>query len=273
MSFDRELFFNKVRHDPFDGTLSGAQVIGTEAILDSAIRNGVTDPHHVANVLAQVFHETGGYMLGIKETVYASHSDKSPSDMTVISRLDRAYAKGQLPWVREPYWRDGAFGRGPIMLTHWHNYEKMGERLGVPLRTSPNLALDPEVGADIAVVGMSEGMFTGKKLSDYHFPSAIYDVPSRNPRRIVNGQDGTDQKVADYHCAFYDALLAGGWSEGGVEHVVSNEVDPRPDRGGGPQREPASRRKVTAATGIAAIIAFTTALLGVSWDWLKGLFQ
>jgi predicted chitinase len=212
---DRSKFFASLRKRDsgvFGTSLSQAQVDGTEAILDSCIRNRVTDPHHVAHVLAHVYRETGGHMLPIKETVYASHKDKNPSDATVKARLEKAWKVGKLSWVTTPYWRDGAFGRGPIQITHWANYEKMGKRLGVPLRQKPELALDPKIGADIAVVGMAEGLFTGNKLSDYTFPQALDARSQDHPRRIVNGKDGSDQLVSGYHRAFYSALQAGGYS-------------------------------------------------------------
>lgn len=210
---DHRAFFDAIRKTVFKGRMSQPQVEGVNAILDSALRNNVTDPHHVADILANVRRETGGHMLPIKETVMPSHKDKNPSDATVIKRLDAAFKSGKLPWVRTPYWRDGAFGRGPIQITHWSNYEKMGKRLGIPLRQNPDLALDPDHGADIAVVGMSEGMFTGKKLSDYEFPSALDAKPANHPRRIVNGPDGSDAEIKRDHLAFHKALVDAGWSD------------------------------------------------------------
>lgn len=189
----------------FGTSLSTGQVQGVEALLDSCDRNRVANPHHVANILAQVYHETGRRMLPVRETF-------AGSDDEAISRLERAWKAGKLPWVKTPYWRDGGFGRGQIQLTNWPMYEKMGERLGLPLRAKPSLALDLKIGADVAVIGMSEGLFTGKKLSDYTFPAALNALPKNNPRRIVNGQDGTDEDVAGYHRAFYAALNAAGYS-------------------------------------------------------------
>lgn len=211
-TIDRAKFFQALREGPIFGkTLKQTDVEGVEVILDTSIALGVTDIHHISNQLAQVYHETGGYMLPIKETVYASHKDKNPSDATVIARLDNAYAKGQLPWVKTPYWRDGWFGRGPIQLTHEHNYKRMGDAIGVNLVVNRDLALDPNIGAKIVTVGMSRGLFTGKKLSDFNFPDALNAAPSLNPRRIVNGADGTDKTVAGYHNAFLNALRAGGY--------------------------------------------------------------
>jgi predicted chitinase len=213
---DRGIFFAELRKRGsrvFGASLSQPQVEGVEAILDSCIRHNVTDPHHVAHCLAEVYHETGGYMLGIKETVMPSHKDKRPSDETVKARLEKAWKAGRLPWVKAPYWRDGGFGRGPIQLTTWPNYERMGKQLGVDLRHDPDLALDTKIGADIAVVGMSEGMFAGRKLSNYAFPSALNASPANHPRRIVNGKDGTDAEVAGYHRAIHAALIAAGYGK------------------------------------------------------------
>lgn len=226
---DRAKFYASLRKRDsgvFGTSLSQAQVDGTKAILDSAKRNGVTSTHHVAHILAHVYHETGTYMLPIKETVYKSHKNKNPSDATVIARLNRAWARGQLSWVRTPYWRDGAFGRGPIQTTHWRNYIKMGTRLGLPLRQKPELLLVPEHGADSAVVGMAEGLYTGKKLSDYRFPDDLNNGWRTHPRRIVNGKDGTDAKISRYHRAFYAALVAAGWTG---EAAQPNPTPPPPD--------------------------------------------
>ncbi len=209
---DRSAFFAALRRRDsgvFGTRLSQAQVEGTEALLDAAQWYGLQDPRHVANCLAQTYHETGGYMLPIKETVFASHRDRNPSDATVIARLDRAWQEGQLPWVSRPYWRDGWFGRGQIQITHKANYRKMGARLGIDLVGDPAKALDPEISARIVVVGMAEGLFrAGHDLETY------FDDETDDPhgaRRIVNGPDGTDSKVAGYHNAFLHGLRAGGW--------------------------------------------------------------
>lgn len=207
---NRTAFFAALR-PAFGGKLSAPQVLGIEVILDAAAAAGVNDAHHVANVLAQVRKETGEYMSPIKETVMPQHKDKNPSDAEVIRRLDRAWANGQLPWVKSPYWRDGAFGRGQVQITHWSGYERLGPAVGANLRENPDLALVPEISAKIAVIGMRDGLFTGKKLADYRFPDALNAKPDSNPRRIINGKDGTDATVAAFHRQFHAALVAGGW--------------------------------------------------------------
>jgi hypothetical protein len=194
---DRKAFFDAIRaHIKLDQFA----VDGINALLDQ----GQDLPlHHMANILAQVRRETGGLMGPIKETVMASHKDRNPSDAEVIRRLDNAFARGQLEWVRTPYWREGWFGRGQIQITHERNYRRFG--------VSKDQALELRHSARIAVVGMMDGMFTGRKLSDFSFPAALDALPAQNPRRIVNGVDGSDREVAASHRMFAAALERAGW--------------------------------------------------------------
>jgi hypothetical protein len=202
---NRQAFYAALRarnNGAFGTALSQRQVEGIEALLDA----GAGLPlHHMANVLAQVYRETGGGMYPVKETVMPHHKDKNPSDAEVIARLDRAFAAGRLPHVRAPYWREGYFGRGVIQLTHRQNYAKFGI-------TNPDDALRPATSAHIAVTGMRDGVFTGRKLADFVFPEALDLPPIQNPRRIVNGRDGSDEAVATLHRMFAGALTAAGWT-------------------------------------------------------------
>lgn len=200
MSLDRKAFFAALRGTVLFRRFAQRQVDGIEALLDV----GRALPlHHMANVLANVYRETGGGMYPIKETVFPHHRNKNPTDAEVIRRLDRAYARGQLPWVRTPYWRDGAFGRGQLQITHAANYAKFGI-------TNFDDALKLDVSARIAVQGMRDGMFTGKKLSDYTFPRDLDNPPRTDPRRIVNGVDGSDDEVRRNHMIFAAALMSAG---------------------------------------------------------------
>ncbi len=211
---NRSTFFAEIR--PAFGALNTAQVEGMEALLDA----GAGLPlHHMANILAQVRRETGGYMSPIKETVMPHHKNKNPSDAEVIRRLDNAFAAGKLKWVKTPYWRDGWFGRGQIQLTHRANYLKFGI-------TNPENAMHLAVSAKVAVRGMVEGMFTRRKLADYDFPAAIDAPPAQNPRRIVNGQDGSDREIARFHRDFANALAAAGWSVSPPKPPVSAPKPP-----------------------------------------------
>jgi putative chitinase len=196
----REVFFSVVRMEVFGGRLNQDRVDNLNVILDTWERlYPDADVHWIANSLAQIHHETGGKMTPIRETF-------ADSDRQAMDRLERAWRLERLPWVRKPYWQDGWFGRGHIQLTHLPNYVKMEKRTGHPLVDRPSLLLVPSVSAEVAIIGMVEGLFTGKKLSDYSFPDDLDAPLERNPRRIINGPDGTDSKVAALHKRFLKAL-------------------------------------------------------------------
>lgn len=203
---DRSLFFSSIRKSLFAGKISQGQVDGVEAILLACERAGVSDLRHVANIFAQVYHETGGQMLPVKETVYASSADRNPSDATVIARLDAAFRKGQLPWVKTVYWRTGWFGRGLIQITHEDNYRRLGAEIGIDLVANRDLALSLGIAAQIAVIGMRDGLFRGQKLADFF--SSKTDAPAA-ARAIVNGDTkAVGPEIARYHAAFLAALTA-----------------------------------------------------------------
>jgi predicted chitinase len=187
----------------FGGELSQSQVDGCEIIIAASSGMPIS---HVAYILATAFHETGRLMQPIKETVSASHTNKNPSDATVVNRLNAAFEKGQLKWVRTPYWdfdESGKswFGRGYVQLTHKSNYIKAASKLGVDMDVNPDLAMVPTVAARVLIRGCDEGWFTGKKLSDY-LPGDYVGA-----RRIVNGTDKAST-IASYAKQFEVALDA-----------------------------------------------------------------
>lgn len=199
---NRTTLFAYLRRLPFGGRLSTAQVSGVETILNIWLTLGHTDLRWLAYILATAFHETGGTMQPVRETLAAS-------DARAVANLDRAYAAGKLPQVKTPYWRPDAsgkswLGRGFVQLTHRRNYEAASRLTGVDLVANPGRAMEPDIAAKILVEGMSAGLFTGRRLADY-FGSAADDPAGA--RRIVNGTDKA-QLIASYHRAILDALKA-----------------------------------------------------------------
>lgn len=251
---NRQAFFDGIRPH-FGGQLSAAQVAGMNSLLDA----GAGLPlHHMAHILANVRRETGGYMGPIKETVMPHHKDKLPSDAEVIRRLDRAYKAGKLPWVTSPYWRDGWFGRGQIQITHKSNYAKFGI-------SNPDDALRPHISAHIAVKGMTEGLFTGKKLSDYNFPADLSNPPSGHPRRIVNGPDGSEAEVSRYHGEFAKALSGAQWGAKPADPLTR----PAPQVNETPKSEHVAPEIKLIPVLLAAIAAGAASL----WGFIQGWFQ
>lgn len=85
-------------------------------------------------------------------------------------------------------------GRGYVQLTGRTNYLKNGQRLGIDLVNNPDLALEPATAYEIAVRGMKEGWFTGKRLSNYIQASKQPDYA--NARRIINVMDHAEDIAA-----------------------------------------------------------------------------
>lgn len=184
----------------------------TRMIIDYAKSNGVLR-NQLAYILATAWHETAFTMKPIREA-------KGETDDQSIVRLESAYSKGQLPWVRSKYWtknKEGRsyFGRGFVQLTHETNYAKAGKELDKPLVTNPSLALDPEIATKILVHGMLEGWFTGHKLYNYVL---ISSSDFYNARKVVNGLDKA--RDIEKYAKEYDLLLR--------EEGYGNEVEPEP---------------------------------------------
>lgn len=111
-------------------------------------------------------------------------------------------------------------GMGYVQLTWLANYEKASKKLGVDFVSNPKLLLEPRYSAEIIVIGMKDGWFTGKKLSDY---ITLQKSDFVNARRIVNGTDKA-QEIADL-AREYDALLR---AEGYGETSLAPKPAPQP---------------------------------------------
>jgi hypothetical protein len=99
------------------------------------------------------------------------------------------------------------YGRGDVQLTWYENYEQMGKIMGIPLLEKPDLALDPDISAQILVEGMilgksRRGDFTGYSLENFFNPQR--DDPF-GARRIINGLDSA-HTIAGYHHKFLEAI-------------------------------------------------------------------
>lgn len=141
-----------------------AQCQSIAQIITSFQINGDRDFRKLAYILATALHESK--LLTIKEI--------------------RGNAGSDLYNLQEKYWNTGFYGRGFVQLTHKDNYIKMGKRLNIDLVNNPELALNKIHASDILVIGMMEGIFTGKSLKDYINSNGEDYFTAR---KIVNGLD------------------------------------------------------------------------------------
>ncbi len=189
---NRELFFQHIRKEPFSGRMTAPQVAGVEAILDACQK--LTDVRWTAYILATVFHETGARMQPVREGFKTT--DKAARDY--VRRIGYPYAEPD-PITGHVY-----YGRGHVQLTWAKNYRSVGEAIDVDLYNEPELALNPATSIRILLLGMTNGLYTGKKLGDY-FKGAKADPVGA--RKIVNGTDRA-ALIAGYYHAFLAAIRA-----------------------------------------------------------------
>ncbi|MGI0484980.1 peptidoglycan-binding protein [Pantanalinema rosaneae CENA516] len=144
-------------------------------ILHQCQSDSVTDPAHIAYILATAEHES---RLGLWMEEFASGWEYEGSwDLGNTESGDGPRFKG----------------RGFVQLTGRKNYVTWSDRLKMDLVRYPERVMQPEIAAQILVQGMRDGLFTGSKLSDY-IRSGNRDFYSA--RRIINGLDRASQIAA-----------------------------------------------------------------------------
>lgn len=198
--FDRAAFFAVLRGGPLRHQ-KPTQVEGTETLLDKMEGLRLS---WVAYALATTWHETAATMQPVKEYGGAAY-------------FRRMYDKdGNRPHVAKVLGNtmpgDGVLfaGRGYVQLTGRTNYERAGKATGYPLVGNPDLAMRPDIAAEILRAGMLEGWFTGRKFSSALPDAVATHKQFSEARRIINGTDRA-AKIADYALTFQAALIAGGW--------------------------------------------------------------
>lgn len=159
----------------------------TQLLIDAAKKAGLLR-NQTAYLLATVYHETAHTMRPIEEY---------------------GHGRGHAYGVPTGPWHKVYDGNGDVQLTWERNYIFATKRLhalglfpDVDLDKNPELARRDDVAAAIAVIGMKEGWFTGKKLADY---IDLKHSDFVNARRIINAMDRA-VLIAGYATA-YDGLL------------------------------------------------------------------
>lgn len=174
MKIDRAILHRSMR-------LKTSQVDGVDALVDAYEKHGRNDPRDLAYILATAKHETANTFKPIRE-----------------------FGLGKGKKYGKPVNGKVYYGRGFVQLTWDYNYAKAGKALGLDLLGSPDLAMVMSTSAALAVLGMLQGWFTGKKLGDY-----LNKTTSDwwNARRIINGTDKAGV-IAGYAQAIHAQILA-----------------------------------------------------------------
>ena len=257
MTIHLPTFFAFARRAPFGNSLTKEQVAGCEAIINAWTGE---DDRQLAYILATSFHETAGTMAPVRE------------GSTRTRRLTDAQARKVVAKYRygkpDPITGQVYYGRADPQLTWKRNYLKMGAALGLNLVDNPDLILEPVASKRALILGMVDGMFTGKKLSDYF--NATKDAPE-GARCIVNGTDKASL-IAGYHRNFLDSLKA---ARAAVTVPVQAAAVPAsiPDGADLSKDKTAIGGMLAGLGGIGGIAAFAQPILqGIASPWAFAAF-
>lgn len=189
---------------------------GHEAILDQWEEQFPHGPlKYLAYILATAHHETGAKMVPVEENL--NYSAKRlvqvwPKRFPTVAAAT-LYANNGIALANKVYGgrmgntapNDGWLyrGRGLVQITGKDNYARASKALGIDFVAAPDLVMDKRISAGILFLGMIEGWFTGKKLSDY-FDGIEADAIGA--RAIINGTDRAADIAALYR-RYVQALL------------------------------------------------------------------
>lgn len=153
-----------------------------------------------AYLLATTKHETAYTFMPIVERGPRGYFDKYEAGTTIGQRLGNT----------EPGDGFRYRGRGYVQITGRSNYQRLGRALGVDLVSEPERALEPGLAYKIMTVGLSRGLFTGRKLSEYLNAEGSDYVQAR---RCVNLLDKAEL-IAGYAQQFERVLTRSATLEG-----------------------------------------------------------
>ena len=197
-TFDRTKFFEEYRSR--FGPLTQELVEAMEFLLgqieaDKRFAGSETDRRQLAYCLATFKWETAHTMKPIDERGGNKYFNTRYGPQTKVGKMLGNTKAG-----------DGALfhGRGYVQLTGRRNYAKAKDLTGVDLTAVPDRAKEPELAYEIAVQGMKDGWFTGKKLSQFIKDGVSPDY--ENARTIINGHDKASN-IADIARRFNEVLV------------------------------------------------------------------
>ena len=171
-------------------------------LLRSLMKEGVVtrdiSPERLKNILGTAAHETGFFQRLEENLNYRSIPSLRKAGIDAINDLPikqqrkllnnpRAFANvayRNLPGNTAP---DDGYeyrGRGFVQLTGKANYKTMGDRLGIDLVKSPDLADDPEIAAKIYASWIKKSPVNGKGIENFDsFDSAYKAINPRETRK------------------------------------------------------------------------------------------
>lgn len=251
MRFDRKKFFDGVKAR-LDSSLTQEQVDGFNFLLDQIEKETLwSSIPLIAYGLATAWHETNHSMQPVEEGYYLA-----------------VYGKTRVKSFQKTLRYFPFFGRGYVQLT-WEtkripNYSKATRELraqrselvaafekktgqNFDLVKHPEQALDPLIAFGVMTLGMFEGWFTGKKITDFiHGNVKNYT----DARTVINGNDKAGAIAA--HAVRFESILQKSLFLGndpGPAPADEQPEPPEPTGGEGPSTDDGSGQQAPASDG------------------------
>lgn len=146
--------------------------------------------YKIAYMLSTVKHETGHTFNPVEEANWLSWKSRKKyfEDMYDPVLGKNKARKDKAIEIGNSSLGDGVkyFGRGYVQITGKTNYQKMTDKFNVDFVNDMTKVTDHEWAMKILIYGSEDGIFTGKKLSDY-ISASKQDY--NNARRVINGTD------------------------------------------------------------------------------------
>lgn len=198
-AFNRKRFFDTYRSR--FGPLTQDLVDALEILLgqiepDARFNDTDKDRRQLAYCLATFKWETQHTMRPIDEFGTPAYFNKRYGPHTKVGKMLGNVIDG-----------DGAtyHGRGYVQLTGRNNYILAGKRFDPELAAVPDQAKQHHLAYQIAIQGMKEGWFTGRKLDQFISEGKAPEF--ERARSIINGTDKA-QTIADFARRFDEVLMA-----------------------------------------------------------------
>ena len=184
------------------GRLTESQVAAFNHIVSAINADKSISYPQAAYILATIWHETAQTMLPIAEygkgkgRPYGTWLKNSKGQLYCYKDGSKSsvYLHEEYPHLY--------YGRGETQNTWFANYEKLSKVFNVDFLRNPDLLLTQEWSTPVTIYAMKNGLYTGRKLSDYIHQSKKDYV---NARRIINGTDKANL-IAGYANIFERAL-------------------------------------------------------------------
>lgn len=297
-------FFDEVRMPLFSNSIPQTAVVAIDDIIATAASYGASE-EEVAYMLATTHHEVGRGFVPRRESLnYSVAGLLSTFGRHRISeadakRLGRKSGESGLPQIRQQAianiiyggtWGAANLGNtkpgdgwlfrggGYPQVTGRANFGKVSKLASIDLVGNPGRITETHVAVLALVVGMLNGIYTGKRLSNYDLPRQF-----KQARAIINNDvEENGEDIAKKAAMYLRALVAAGYSPRMATREPEPVINPPLDY---PVREPAKEPasepvktediggKVIATGIVGALVAAVAAASGWITETWCGLFS